>query len=65
MPLDLNEISCGCSFPLCIKGFRFDSEPDVIIIQDYDGSDNIIHLTKKNVNQLINGLKDVKKRNKW
>lgn len=65
MSIDLNTIKCGCDHEDCLKGFRFDSNPDVILVQDVTGNDNLIYLSATNVNQLLTELKEIKKRNKW
>lgn len=65
MTIDLNTIKCGCGAPYCKVGLRFDSDPDILIIQDKRGNDAVMYLGKENVTQLINDMKEIKKRNKW
>ena len=61
-----NQIECGCGHDKdCVIGIRFDEEPTILIFQDKNGEDNIMYLDKENVNELINNLKSIRRKNKW
>lgn len=55
--VDCRSIKCSCGNPDCRIGVSFDSDPNIMRLQDKYGNEHMMHLSKENAKQLIQALK--------
>lgn len=55
--IDCRTIKCSCGKDNCRIGVSFDSDKNMMRLQDKYGNEHTMHLNKKNAKQLIESLK--------
>lgn len=55
--IDVRTVICACGNKKCKIGVSFDSKPNVMRLHDKYGNEHVMHLSIKNIKELISEIK--------